>query len=80
VAKVEDGDGLQNCLEGVSLMLSRLLGETMETLDTLIELQGSEAVSPSALLDRFLRFAFRARRVLWFCCGLVHDWMRGRWI
>ncbi len=79
MTEVEDGDGLQNCLEGVGLVLSCLPGEAMEALDTLVELQGSETVSPSALLDRLLRFAFRAWRVLWFCCGLVHDWMRGRW-
>ncbi len=41
MAEVEDGDGLQNCLEGVGLVLSCLAGEAMEALDTLVELQSS---------------------------------------
>ena len=72
MAEVIDRDGLQNRLEGVGLVLSCSTGESVEALETLVELHCLEAVSPLAFLDGVLCLAFRTRRVLRLCGGVVH--------
>ena len=65
MTSVECGDGLEDCLEWVALVLACVSeGKPMETLAALVHLERTHAIAALAFADRVRTLALRAWRAL----------------